>query len=188
MQGKFEGMTIFKQTVQIIPRQGECLQCHGHWLNWLQIHMPRSDYSWGFRIYEKLDRGLRNDIWIIQFPNAHVWVLTRLDYSCHHPILVSLTDNDHRRLPRALKFECAWVLEDTYDKIIKKAWKEGNSLGANLQEIRSQAIKWKLYTIRSIQKGNNHIMVKIRRNAKKCKDTRGSLFGAIGRKTIICIL
>lgn len=46
-------------------------------------------YHRGSRVYERLDKGLCNEVWRMQLPNALVKVLTHLDFSNHHPILMS---------------------------------------------------------------------------------------------------
>lgn len=61
----------------------------------------------GLRVYERLDMALSNDEWRLQYPDAQVRVLTRIDYSDHHHILVSLKDNIIRDMIKVFKFECA---------------------------------------------------------------------------------
>lgn len=53
---------------------------------------------------------------------------TILDFLDHHPIIVSLTDKDNMRMHIYFNFECAWVLEDTYEDMIKGNWKKGIDL------------------------------------------------------------
>ncbi|CAL5213940.1 unnamed protein product [Lathyrus oleraceus] len=48
------------------------------------------------RIYEELDRVLGNELWRLQFPNVGVQVLTRPEFSNHHPIILSLRDDTGR--------------------------------------------------------------------------------------------
>jgi hypothetical protein len=66
-----------------------------------------SKYTWrgpifngGQRIYERLDRALSNENWRIMFPDGYVKVLPRLDFSDHHPILISLVDGSHPIAPK----------------------------------------------------------------------------------------
>lgn len=70
-------------------------------------------------MYERLDRALCNDNWRIQFSDAQVKVLTRVEFSDHHHVLVSLKDNARRDLVKTLKFECVRVLEETHGHMIK---------------------------------------------------------------------
>lgn len=46
----------------------------------------------GIRIYERLDGALRNDEWRVLFPDAQVRVLPRMEFSDHHPIIISLKE------------------------------------------------------------------------------------------------
>lgn len=46
----------------------------------------------GIRIYERLGGALRNDEWRVLFPDAQVRVLPRMEFSDHHPIIISLKE------------------------------------------------------------------------------------------------
>jgi hypothetical protein len=70
-------------------------------------------YHGGQRIYERLDRALCNSHWRLQFPDGYLKVLTRMDFSDHHPILISPKEAPHPIAPRQFKFESAWLLEKT---------------------------------------------------------------------------
>lgn len=67
-------------------------------------------------------------MWRIQYPYVRVKVLTYLDFSYHHPILVYLTDHNGRIIVKYLKYECVWVLEDTYENMMEAVWDETNNL------------------------------------------------------------
>lgn len=69
-------------------------------------------------MYERLDSALSNEEQKLQYPNAQVRVLTRLDYSDNHPILISIKDRTRRVMIKAFKFECVWILEETYKDMI----------------------------------------------------------------------
>lgn len=55
----------------------------------------------GYRVYERLDRVLGNDQWRLQFPKAQVKVLTRLEFSDHLLVLLSLVDDSDRNFPKS---------------------------------------------------------------------------------------
>lgn len=97
-------------------------------------------YTWrdpishgGFRIYERIDRVLSNDQWRLQFPNAQVKVLIRLDFSNHHHVLVSLSNNTTRNITNYFKFKCARVLGETYHDMVNSSWDANSSLNNNLE-------------------------------------------------------
>lgn len=69
--------------------------------------------------HEKLDRVLCNVIWRNSYPKAHVKVLHRLEFSDHHPLLLTLVDKDLRKVPKSFKFECSWLIEDSFDHLLK---------------------------------------------------------------------
>ncbi|MCI12783.1 hypothetical protein A2U01_0033890, partial [Trifolium medium] len=86
----------------------------------------------GQRIFERLDRALCNDQWRLEFPNGSVKVLTRLEFFDHHPILISPTEAPHPMAPKQFKFESAWLLDDTYNKMLKQCWKGDIDMVHNL--------------------------------------------------------
>ncbi|KAI5391074.1 hypothetical protein KIW84_076078 [Lathyrus oleraceus] len=59
----------------------------------------------GCRVYERLDRVLGNDQWRLQFPEAQV------------------------------KFESAWVLENSYQAMLQEAWDTNVSFNLNFEEL-----------------------------------------------------
>jgi hypothetical protein len=56
------------------------------------------------RVHERLDRGLGNQLWRLQFPAMCVRVLPRVK-SDHHPILVELYSRDMNTLKRCRPFK-----------------------------------------------------------------------------------
>lgn len=80
-----------------------------------------------------------------------VKVLTRLDFSDHHPLLISLNEQVSRRVSKPFKFECAWVLEDTYNDMINRTLDDNRSLQSNLKEVRVQDDHWNPNTVRNVR-------------------------------------
>jgi hypothetical protein len=85
--------------------------------NLMDLGFVGSKYTWrgpmfhgGGRIFERLDRALSNDFWRLEFPNAFIKTLPRLDFSDHHPILICPVGNDVARVPRRFQFESAWQM------------------------------------------------------------------------------
>lgn len=93
----------------------------------------------GRRIFEKVDRGLSNNIWRTMFPEAHVQVLHRLDYFDHHLILIRLMDNEFRRKNRDFRFESAWLVENSLETLLKGLRNNNVNLSGNLEKFREQA-------------------------------------------------
>ncbi|XP_058766533.1 uncharacterized protein LOC131640142 [Vicia villosa] len=78
-------------------------------------------YTWcgpifhrGQRIYERLDRALSNESWRLEFHEAIVKVLSRVEFSDHHPLMISLTGNKHMRSPNRFRFKSAWMLDEKH--------------------------------------------------------------------------
>lgn len=58
-------------------------------------------YHEGQRIYEKLDKVFCNDCLSLEYLDAHVKVLIRVNFSNHHLILVCLNNNYNLKNPKA---------------------------------------------------------------------------------------
>lgn len=54
----------------------------------------------GKRNFERLDRALINEDWILMFINFLVKVLPRVDFSDHHPIMITLNNTCFERCPK----------------------------------------------------------------------------------------
>ena len=101
----------------------------------------------GLIIYERVDRMPCNDRWRFQFPDAHVKELTRLDFSDHHPGLVSLINNISINMPKYFKFERTRVLVDSYQDMLKTTWNINLSLKNNLEKLKIQVTNWNMYIV-----------------------------------------
>lgn len=73
-------------------------------------------------IYEKFDRALCNEAWRMKFLEAYVKVLTRVDFSDYHLILITPENSKHNEAPKQFRFQSAWMLEECYQDMITKSW------------------------------------------------------------------
>ncbi|GAU51239.1 hypothetical protein TSUD_129860 [Trifolium subterraneum] len=101
----------------------------------------------GQRIFERLDLALCNDQWRLKFPDGFVKVLTRLDYSDHHPILISSLHVPHSVAERQFRFESAWLLEDKYNNMLQQSWIKDGAIISNLHTVMTNIKVWKLQTM-----------------------------------------
>lgn len=63
-----------------------------------------------------------------------------MDYSDHHHVLLNLADKEFRKIPRTFEFECVWLVEDTFDHMLKIAWDTNHSLLRNLEPLKVTAM------------------------------------------------
>jgi hypothetical protein len=92
-------------------------------------------YHGGQRIFERLDRALSNESWRLAFPDGYVKVLTRVDFSDQHPLLISPIDDSYPIAPKQFRFESAWLLEDSYLPMLTTCWQQNLSINHNLHKI-----------------------------------------------------
>lgn len=118
-------------------------------------------YHGGGCIFERLDRALCNDCWRLEFPNAFVRVLTRLDFSDHHPILICPDGIPHSRVPRQFKFESAWLLENSYIDMLGNCWDSNTHISDNLQKVQQEVKEWKFHTLDQISRKKRELMARI---------------------------
>ncbi|XP_058762861.1 uncharacterized protein LOC131636243 [Vicia villosa] len=106
----------------------------------------------GQRIYEKLDRAITNDEWRLKFPDSFVKVLTRVEFSDHHPILISLYEECYSYQQRPFRFETAWIMNETYVNMLHDSWKEDNSIINNLKNVVDGIENWKFNSFDQIKR------------------------------------
>lgn len=104
------------------------------------------------RIYEKLDRALCNSDWRLDFPDAIVKVIPRVDFSDHHPILISLQLLIlGPLLSRPFRFESAWMTHDSFQSTIRECWSNSRSVPQNISMTEDVLRNWTFNTFGSIK-------------------------------------
>lgn len=118
---------------------------------------------------------LYNANWRIKFLEVQVKVkvIVRVNFSDHHHILATLKDKGRRNTIRAFKFECFWVIKETYEDMIKETWNDNINLVNNLLRVKRKASDWNLQTVRSIQIKNNILLRRISGIHKVIQEGRG---------------
>ncbi|CAJ2673329.1 unnamed protein product [Trifolium pratense] len=119
-------------------------------------------YHGGQRIYERLDRALCNGQWRLLFPDGYVKVLTRLDFSDHHPILISPKEVPHPSAPRQFKFESAWLLEEEYDSMLRQCWNSDSTVIENLTNAEREIKAWRFHSIDDVLYKKRELMARIK--------------------------
>ncbi|XP_058753900.1 uncharacterized protein LOC131627062 [Vicia villosa] len=118
-------------------------------------------YHGGQRIYEKLDRAMCNDMWRLEFPNAYVKVLARVEFSDHHPLMITLDHSLNRKEDKKFRFESAWLLNDSYHDMLKKAWQEDKEIYLNLKHVQDNIKEWKEDTMEQASRRKRRIMARL---------------------------
>jgi hypothetical protein len=126
-----------------------------------------SKFTWrgplyaGAWIFERLYRALSNDSWRISFPEAIVKVLPRLDFSDHHPILISLFRHFHVGGARAFRFESAWQLDKSYNDMLAACWDKNRHVHDNLQALQHNIKEWKFLSFDTVIERKKELMARI---------------------------
>lgn len=87
-------------------------------------------------------------------------------------MLVSLTGDVIRNIPHYFKFERVWVFEKSYQDMLKLAWDANSSFKNNLEELKIQATKWNMHTVKIVHKERKKIMGNLRGIQKAIQDGR----------------
>lgn len=128
-------------------------------------------------IYEKLDRALMHDEWNMLFLEAFVKVLVRIEFSDHHPFLINLHEDKVLYKNRLFRFENVWLLNDTYETMLKESWNGENSFLTNLDNVVACIETWKFDTFDRIKRLKHKVMHKLEgiRNKLQVHDNRGGM-------------
>lgn len=100
----------------------------------------------GHTTYEILDMALCNDDWSLDFPEAQLKILTRVEFSDYHSILINLNKVKIINADKIFHFESAWVLRDKFHEEFEKAWRKKDSMMDNLRDVKEDIIYWKSKT------------------------------------------
>ncbi|CAJ2645466.1 unnamed protein product [Trifolium pratense] len=109
-------------------------------------------YEDGVHIFERLDRALCNDGWRVQFPNAIVRTLPRVDFSDHHPLLVLLDDMISINNERPFRFESAWQTHDSFQTDLSSWWRQELNFTDNLSKVEDALKEWRINMFGSVKK------------------------------------
>jgi hypothetical protein len=91
---------------------------------------------------KKLDRGLANVAWLLDFPEAFVEVLCRR-HSDHNPLL-RFGGLPLARGPRPFRFEATSIDHNNYEELVHKAWQSSkHNITTVLDKVRSNSINFK---------------------------------------------
>jgi hypothetical protein len=131
-------------------------------------------YHGGQRIYERLDRALGNESWRLKFPDGCVKVLARLDFSDHHPLLITPKNVPHPIAPRQFRFESAWLMDNTYKEMMEASWKIDQNVVSNLVNVRNELGKWKFQTFDQVLRMKKHLMARIDGVQRRMQSGNGS--------------
>ncbi|KAK4710031.1 hypothetical protein R3W88_004544 [Solanum pinnatisectum] len=92
-------------------------------------------------IFERLDRFLANNEWLLCYPNAQVQHLQRT-HSDHTPLLMTLTSNLSNVRDRPFRLETMWMSHPDVIKIVDQAWNRGDNLLGSLVNFESELTGW----------------------------------------------
>ncbi|PNX69377.1 hypothetical protein L195_g056686 [Trifolium pratense] len=95
------------------------------------------------------------------YPDGYVKVLPRLDFSDHHPILISPIDGSHPIASKQFRFESAWLLEDSYMSMLKDCWKGDFDINHKLHNFQRDVKNWKWATLDQVLRQKKLIMARL---------------------------
>lgn len=93
----------------------------------LDLEFLGSQYTWkkhfanGHSIWERLDRGLTNNDWLMKFPGTKVHIFS-LDTSDHSPIWVVPDGLEQPCMAKPFRFEKMWLVEPGCANVIEAVW------------------------------------------------------------------
>lgn len=112
-------------------------------------------------IFEKLDRALCNVDWRLGFPEAFVKVLPCIDFSDHHPILISLHNLHNVRQPRPFRFETDWQTHSLFPDVVKNCWIRDLDMPQKLKSLEEDLIDWNINIFGNTKKKKQIILARL---------------------------
>lgn len=148
--------------------------------NLMDLGAVGSKYTWKgplynghSKVYERLDRALCNDEWRLGFPNAFVKILTRVQFSDHHPVLVNLAGHPARRRVPLFRFESAWITHPEYGAAVRSCWADSTPMVQNLSALSDMFQQWKTHTFGNLQIKKRELLARL--GGIQRKQTSGSM-------------
>jgi hypothetical protein len=136
--------------------------------NLLDLKTTGGRFTWhrnnnGIRILsKKLDRGLANVDWCMNFPEAFVEVLCRL-HSDHNPLLLYFGGLPLARGQRPFRFEAAWIDHNDYETLVKNSWHLPNhSITSALNKVKENSTIFNHEVFGNIFQRKKHIENRLR--------------------------
>lgn len=124
--------------------------------NLLDLGFSGSKFTWqhpcrgGRLVSRRLDRGLGDTTWRMEFPKASIEHLVKW-CSDHNPLLIQCSIIDPSRKERPCKFLAAWCEHVDYPMVVRNAWrKEQGDVGQALYNVRQESIRFNKETFGNI--------------------------------------
>ena len=87
----------------------------GPWYTW-QKH-----FSIGHLIWERLDRALDTNDWLLRFAGTHSHHL-KSDTSDHSPLWIDMEGINFQSISKPFQFEEAWLFDHTCSEVVEAIW------------------------------------------------------------------
>lgn len=129
---------------------------HGHRYTW------KGPCTRGyFRVFERLDRALCNAGWRTLHGEAFVQVLTRVDFSDHHPLLLKLNKSFSHGNNRHFRFESRWLTHPNLKEVIRESWNKEAQIQMALNDLSHVLGEWNKNTFGHIKKRKYNILARL---------------------------
>lgn len=89
--------------------------------------------------------------------------MSHVEFSDHHPIMVSLFCNVYSRVTKHFRFESAWMTSNNYFEMVKGLWKDNDGVDVNLRRIEEETKAWKCSTLRQVHMRKKELMARLDR-------------------------
>ena len=87
----------------------------GPWYTW------QNHFSTGHSIWERLDRALATNDWLLKFAGTKVHYL-KADTSDHSPLWIDMEGLNVQSISKPFRFEEAWLSDHTCSEVVEAIW------------------------------------------------------------------
>lgn len=96
-----------------------------------------------------------------------------MNFSDHHPLLISLKEFHQYGRPRSFKFESAWIFEDSFEAMLTSTWHQSNSFLTSLERVKIASSSWNIRTFKSLIQKKNKLLGRILGIQRVCQEGKG---------------
>lgn len=84
-----------------------------------------------------------------------------MEFYDHHPLPISIQENEARNVERRFRFESSWLIEESNKDMVASAWSSSTSY-QKLDNIKTKVVYWNMHTLHSIQNKKRKMLERLK--------------------------
>ncbi|KAK4258521.1 hypothetical protein QN277_004963 [Acacia crassicarpa] len=115
------------------------------------------------RLFQRLDRALANNLFLMNFGNCYIQVLARTKFSDHSPLMVCL-GNESSVYPvlKPFRFEAMWLEHEFFESFLAEKWLSGECIDLALLKFQLELIPWNRNVFGYLEKEKSIVLARLK--------------------------